>query len=142
MANANHCIFPLCLLLLILSATATTATAAAPAPAPHRRLQKSPRLANDDQTGTPTVPLPQTVVGTPIVPLLPTVVSCWKSILASESCVDDVLQSLASLQVHISKACCLVLERIGGKCVADAFSSFPFSPTYLPLVKHVCDLTV
>ncbi|KAJ1290131.1 hypothetical protein BS78_02G219300 [Paspalum vaginatum] len=123
MANSNQPLLSLCLLLLlILSATA--------AAAPHRQLQNMPRF--DDGDVDPK--------GAEIVPLPPAVVACWKSILASESCVDDILQSLAALQVRISKVCCKVLERIGDKCVVDAFSSFPFSPTYPPLVKHVCGL--
>ncbi|XP_066396270.1 uncharacterized protein [Miscanthus floridulus] len=126
MANANHCFLSLCLLILVLSAT--TAKAAAAAPAPHRRLQQTlPRFDDGDPRGPPIVP--------------PTAASCWKSILASESCVDDVLQSLAARQVRISKACCSVLERIGDRCVAAAFSSFPFNPTYRHIVKNVCGLT-
>jgi len=122
MANANHCFLSLCVLLVLSSTTATAAAAA-----PHRRLQTLPRLDDDDPRGPLIVP--------------PTAASCWKSTLASESCVDDVLQSLAARQVRISKACCSVLERIGDRCVAAAFSSFPFNPTYPHLVKNVCGLT-
>ncbi|XP_062193596.1 uncharacterized protein LOC133897009 [Phragmites australis] len=119
MANANHALLSLCLLLAVVGAlTATTA-------APHRRLQQRPRYDDDDHKG-------------PIVP--PTVVACWKSILASESCVDDILESLAALEVRVSEVCCSVLERIGDKCVVHAFSSFPFNPLYPPLVKRVCGL--
>jgi hypothetical protein len=47
-----------------------------------------------------------------------------------------VLQLLTARQVRISKACCSVRERIGDRCVAAAFSSFPFNPTYPHLVKE------
>jgi hypothetical protein len=56
--------------------------------------------------------------------------------------VDDILRSLAGLQVRVSRVCCSVLERIGDRCVVDAFSGFPFNPTYPPLVKRVCGLAV
>ncbi|XP_062199948.1 uncharacterized protein LOC133902380 [Phragmites australis] len=122
MANASHALLSLCLLLAVLGSLAATTEAA-----PHRRLQQRPRFDDDDPKG-------------PIVP--PTVVACWKSILASENCVDDILHSLAALQVRVSEVCCSVLEKIGNKCVVDAFSSFPFNPVYPPLVNHICGLAV
>ncbi|KAL6656216.1 hypothetical protein ACP70R_007042 [Stipagrostis hirtigluma subsp. patula] len=115
---ANHALLSLCLLLAVAGALMATTTSA----------QKMPRY--DDEVDRP---------AEPVVP--PTVAACWKSIAASGSCVDDILRSLAALEVRISKVCCSVLEKIGDKCVVDAFSSFPFNPLYPPLIKHICGLT-
>ena len=56
--------------------------------------------------------------------------------------MDDILHSLAGLQVRVSSVCCSVLEGKGDRCVVDAFSGFPFYPTYPPLAKRVCGLAV
>ncbi|KAK3133633.1 hypothetical protein QOZ80_6AG0539060 [Eleusine coracana subsp. coracana] len=134
MTNANRALLSLCLLLAVASALAATTVMEAAA---HRRLQRMPSLDNDDATG----PVPRiNVPGGPMVPLPPAAVACWKSILASENCVDDILESLAKLELRVSKVCCSVLEKIGDKCILDAFSSFPFNPLFPPLVKQVCSL--
>lgn len=83
---------------------------------------------DDPPTDMPIRAIPSTVV-----------TGCWKSILASESCVRDIVQSLVLFDIRVSKVCCSVLEKIGDKCVLDVFSSFPFYP---PLVKRICGLAI
>ncbi|KAK3130350.1 hypothetical protein QOZ80_6BG0492370 [Eleusine coracana subsp. coracana] len=105
--------------------------------AAHRRLQRMPRLDDDGAAG----PVPRiNVPGGPMVPLPAAAVACWKSILASENCVDDILESLVKLELRVSKVCCSVLEKIGDNCIISAFSSFPFNPLFPPLVRQVCSL--
>lgn len=122
---ANYALLSLCFLLAVGAVTATATTAAGGAP--HRRLQQLPKL-DDPPTD---VPIPSTVV-----------TGCSKSILASENCVHDIVQSLALFDIRVSKVCCSVLEKIGDKCVLNFFSNFPFNPFYPPLVKRICGLPI
>lgn len=133
MAKANHVPLSLCLFLAVASgALASTTVMNA---ASHRRLQKMSRLVDEDSE----VPVPQiNVPGGPLAPLPPAAVACWKSIMASTNCVDDILESLAKLDVRVSRVCCSVIENIGEKCIVEAFSSFPFNPQFPPLLEHIC----
>ncbi|KAG8049857.1 hypothetical protein GUJ93_ZPchr0009g1027 [Zizania palustris] len=128
---ANHALLSLCLFL----AAGTVTAAGGGGGLRHRRLlRQSARLdldghPTDDAT---TVPPPAGGGG------------CWKSILASESCVKDMVESAASLHVRVGKVCCSVLEKIGDKCVLDVISSSPLKLFHLhpPSVTRSCDLAV
>jgi hypothetical protein len=99
MAIAKHTLLTMPPLLTITVALASTTMVEAAA---HHWLQLLPRLDDDNTAGAPPRihgPLGQLVL------LSPVVVACWKSILASDSYVDDILQSLARLEVHVSKVC-------------------------------------
>ncbi|KAL5206620.1 hypothetical protein ABZP36_034829 [Zizania latifolia] len=126
---ANHALLSLCLFL-----AAGAVTAAGGGGLRHRRLlQQRARLDGDPTDDATTVPPPAGVGG------------CWKSILASESCVKDMVESVASFDVRVGKVCCSVLEKIGDKCVLDVFSSFPLNLLHLhppSVVMRSCDLAV
>ncbi|KQJ98813.1 hypothetical protein BRADI_3g39276v3 [Brachypodium distachyon] len=66
---------------------------------------------------------------------------CWKSVISTtRPCARDVLQTVATGTLHMSKECCVVLVKAGEKCVDEIFNTPPLDAAFLPAVRVICGL--
>lgn len=71
---------------------------------------------------------------------------CLNAVHQAESCVGDVLRSLASSSSSPvedavragSKACCAALQAVGDRCFRGVLPVSPFRVLFAPIVKHAC----
>jgi hypothetical protein len=74
----------------------------------------------------------------PMVPLPAAGVACWRSILWSPRTAWTTSCSRWPGSRYASQLGMLLrlLERIGDKCIVDAFFSFPFNPQFPTIFRH------